>query len=177
MIRFDPLDMRALDVSDIKEDEHPYYRAKAYAVAVPAHLHVNQESRSIARTYYELSFEEQTRGRPIYIDFKIDTICFFHATAIHAFYGRKMTLVWKNNEKKEKDLEYMRKAEAKIQSLRVTIWNGPHNYFPYWDKRLQRFPNLDKLSYVYLSKKVNDFQRWFRRNLWSGEWEEVFEKN
>jgi hypothetical protein len=159
LIRLDPQNMRAMDVSDIKEDENPYYRAKACAGALPAQLHVNQESRSVAKIYYELDFKEQTRGRPIYVDFKIDSICFFDKNAIDAFYGRNLKRNWKPTEE---ELGHMRSAEAKIQSLIIRGWD-PIYYVVDIDKRLQRFPNLDRLSYVCRAQDVPLLQRWYRR--------------
>lgn len=159
LIRLDPQNMRAMDVSDIKEDENPYYRAKACAGALPAQLHVNQESRSVAKIYYELDFKEQTRGRPIYVDFKIDSICFFDKHAIDAFYGRNLK---RNRKPTEEELGHMRSAEAKIQSLIIRGWD-PLYYVVDIDKRLQRFPNLDRLSYVCRAQDVPLLQRWYRR--------------
>jgi hypothetical protein len=169
MIRLDPQDMRALDVSDIKEDEHPYYRAKAYAGAVPAHLHVNQESRAVAKIYYELDFEKQTRGRPIYVDFKTDTICLLDDKSFYAFYGRHLSRGWKNTKE---DLKYMRATEAKIQSLIVMgrripwRWIEMGNWF-------HRFTNLHKLCYIGRAQNAeyhHYMERWFRRSLQGGPW-------
>jgi hypothetical protein len=171
LIRLDPQDMRALDVSDMKEDEHPYYRAKAYAGPVPAHLHVNQESRAIAKIYYELGFKGQTRGRPIYVDFKIDTICFFDKHATHAFYGRNLNRNWKNTEE---DLEYMRSAEAKIQSLIIRGWDLFYHVMEI-DSKFRRFTNLDRMSYVCRAQAVPHLQRWYQRRQMRG-WKKVLEK-
>jgi hypothetical protein len=160
LIHLDPQDMRTMDVSDIKEDEHTYYRAKAYAGPVPAHLHINQESRAVAKIYYGLGFEDQTRGRPIYVDFKVDTICFSNYEAVYAFYGRNLTKRWKNTEQ---DLEYMKKEEAKIQSL---IFMGqPSIDFYLVRKVLRRFSNLDKLVFKGAGHRGLNQERWYRSYL------------
>jgi hypothetical protein len=139
--------------------------------ALPPHLHVNQESRSVAKIYYELGFKEQTRGRPVYLDFKIDSICFFDKHTIHAFYGRNLNRLWNHAEE---DLEYMRSVEAKIQSLIVRGWDLFY-YVVDLDKRLQRFPNLDRLSYVCRAQDVPRLQRWYGRRQMR-EWKKGVEK-
>jgi hypothetical protein len=73
LIRFDPQDME--DVK-LKKKKLMDCRPKAYGGPVPAHLHANHESRDIAKKYYQLNLEEQTQGRPICINFEVDTICF-----------------------------------------------------------------------------------------------------
>jgi len=47
--------------------------AKA-SYAIPAPLHTNLESRTVAKRNYDLAFSEQLGGNPIYFNFDTDTI-------------------------------------------------------------------------------------------------------
>ena len=138
-----PADMRLLRVLDIDDEKHPWWRCRAYGGAVPTVLHVNKESRSATKEFFELTLHEQTRGFPVYLNFDRDTLCFRNERDLKGFYGRKY---FSHLRHSDKEVTYMEPVEQKVQSLAIYI-NAEHLHriVRMWNT-LDRFTNLKSLT-------------------------------
>jgi hypothetical protein len=86
------------------DPEHPHstrYKARACTKPVPALLHCSFESRAVALKSYELSFRTNLQKKPIYFDFRKDSLCMINIPALHSFMrfwledsGRGTTAYW-----------------------------------------------------------------------------------
>jgi hypothetical protein len=71
---------------DAQQQASTTFRAEA-SYNIPALLHVCQDSRSVARKNYRLSFKQHLE-HPVYIDFSQDTVYFVNCDALEAFLGQ-----------------------------------------------------------------------------------------
>ncbi|KAE9375935.1 hypothetical protein N431DRAFT_454528 [Stipitochalara longipes BDJ] len=142
-ITHDPKDMAIVEIEKVEAWQSPFWRAKANAGPVPTLLHVNKEARSFMNHKYNLFFDVQTQGRPIYFDVARDTLCFPSREAIRTFLGNFM----KGDRKRaEEDVKHMHDVEHTIRFLAL---GQPLLYFGSLVRKiLARYPNLEHVTIV-----------------------------
>jgi hypothetical protein len=114
-IYHDPKDMATVEISEIEAEADPFWRAKAVAGPVPVLLHINKESRSIAKKHYKLMFSEQTLRRPIYFNVTQDTLRLVSYEVLRAFYSKRTGL----RRVKKDELDFMHEVENSVPFLAV----------------------------------------------------------
>jgi len=62
--------------------KHPICKVKARGRIVAAAIHTNSESRAVSEVNYELTFEDQARGRLVWFNYAQDTLLFINIEAL-----------------------------------------------------------------------------------------------
>jgi hypothetical protein len=109
------------------DPDHPdrtRYKARACAKPVPALLHCNSESRAVALKTYRLSFRSNLQKKPIYYDFRRDSLCMINVHVLQSF----MRFWGKDSDTSYWTVGGQKKSKSKIGT--IIVRGGPSVTIP-----------------------------------------------